>query len=58
MAGTFNAGDVVTTKAGRNYSPVMVVKWTENNSCLCIWYNSASQQFEEYKFPTEAIMPL
>ena len=59
MADTFKAGDVVFTKAGRTHSPLMVVKLlTPDNDCLCIWYNSTTQQFEEYKFPLDTLIKL
>lgn len=53
---TFKIGDVVTTTAGRSNSPVMVVKFvTGDNHCICIWFNSTTHQFEEYKFPNETL---
>jgi uncharacterized protein YodC (DUF2158 family) len=57
MQDSLKLGDIVTTKAGRSHSPVMVVKSVSpDNYCVCIWYNSTTQQFEEYKFPVETLM--
>ena len=58
MANTFKAGDVVTTTAGRSFSPIMVIKWIDNENCLCVWYNITTHLFEEYKFPFENLMKL
>jgi uncharacterized protein YodC (DUF2158 family) len=53
----FKVGDVVATKLGPNLSPKMVVKLvTGEKFCICIWYNSTTHQFEEYKFPQEVLM--
>jgi len=55
MADTFKTGDVVTLTSGRNHSPVMVVKEVDGVNCICIWFNTTTHLFEEYKFPNETI---
>jgi uncharacterized protein YodC (DUF2158 family) len=54
----FKVGDNVVTNAGRTYSPLMTIKWIDNDSCLCIWYNKLTNQFDEYKFPKEMLTKL
>ncbi len=58
MEHKFKQGDTVVTTAGHRHSPVMVVKYADDNHCICIWYNTTTFRFEEYKFPVETLVKL
>jgi uncharacterized protein YodC (DUF2158 family) len=55
MENTFKVGDNVITNAGTTYSPVMTIKWIDNEQCLCLWYNKLTNHFEEYKLPYQML---
>lgn len=54
----FKEGDVVVLKSGRQISPVMVIKKVDQSECICIWYNSGGNRFDEQSLPASVLMPL